>query len=1111
MEISNLLEIYTRNATQKMLAKLLEEGTKNIYLEGGKGSFFSLTVATIAKLNPNKHHLIIVEDREKASYIQNDLENCLGKNYSAVFPMSYKRPYQFEEIDNANVLERSEVLNKVTEYIGKSFVIITYPEAIAEKVVNKKSLVKHSHSIKIGDKLDTEFLTEILIDYGFNKSDFVYEAGDFSIRGGIIDVFSFSNEKPYRLELWGDEVESIRTFDPENQLSIQDEYRLTLTPDIQTKLHQEVRESLFEFMHQPTVWVYDYKSTLETVHAYYTKCEEKFETIGEQSADTYVVQDPQELFLNKKLLKKELDQLPLVEFGNKNSTKSKEFVTFEVSTQPSYNKKFELLADEFSQKHLQGYALVLAGESSRQVEKLKAILEEHHAPEVQHLPLSLYGGFVDHQEKLLVYTDHQLFERFHKFRTRTKYSRSRSISLSEIKNLQPGDFVTHIDYGVGRFAGLERKDVEGKKQESVRIIFKGDDILYVSIHALHKITKYSGKEGTSVQLSKLGSGDWEKKKSKVKKKVRELAIDLISLYAKRVAAGGHAYAPDSYLQAELETSFIYDDTPDQAKTTAAIKEDMEAQMPMDRLVCGDVGFGKTEVAIRAAFKAATDGKQVAVLVPTTVLALQHYKTFKKRLREMPVRIDYVNRFRSAKEIKQILIDLAEGKIDILIGTHTLVGKKFKYKDLGLLVIDEEQKFGVAIKEKLKDLKANIDVLTLTATPIPRTLQFSLMGARDLSVINTPPPNRQPVTTEVHHFDEELIRDAVSAELRRGGQVFFVHNRVADIEGIAMIIQQLVPDSQIRVAHGQMDGKLLEKTMIDFVDHEYDVLVSTNIIESGIDIPNANTIIINNAQSYGLSDLHQMRGRVGRSNRKAFCYLISPPFAGQASDSMKRLRILEEFSELGDGFKIAMRDLDIRGAGDILGGEQSGFITDIGYETYLKILDEAVTELKETTFKDLFKPKLDLEAFKTDCNIETDLEILIPEEYVTNISERLRLYNKLDNIKNEKELTGFNKELIDRFGQMPESVVLLFDTVRLRWQAEKLGFERFALKNMVGKAYVSVSNDRYFQSDTFGKVLKYIQLNPRVCSFKEHKDKMILTFKNLPTIERALVVLKEIQV
>ncbi len=1107
MEIKNLLEVYHRNAQVLNVYEQLKTKQKEIYASGIKASFLSILASIIAQKLDNKHHVIIVEDREKASYIQNDIETLLGKNYSAIFPMSYKRLYQFDEIDNANVLERSEVLNKVTEYYNKPFLIVTYPEAIAEKVVNKQTLVKHSHNICIGDQLDIEFLSEVLIDYGFEKTDFVYEAGDFSVRGGIIDVFSFSNEKPYRIELWGNEVESIRTFDPESQLSLEIEKKLILTPDIQNKLQTEKRESIFQFLNEPIVWVEDLKYCKQVVNNYFDKCKDQFEQIQTKTNNTVVVLKPQELFLNTSSLKAELEQLSVLEFGVKNSTKTEIEIAFCTKSQSSYNKKFDVLAEELNEKRAKNYALVVCSDSSKQLEKLQAIIEEQKGPEIDTLLNSFYGGFIDEDEKLLFYTDHQLFDRFHRFRTRTKYSRSKSLTLHEIKNLQPGDFVTHIDYGVGRFAGLEVKLIDGKKQESVRLIFKGDDILYVGVHALHKIAKYSGKDGTAPQLSKLGSGEWEKKKAKVKSKVKELAVDLIKLYAKRVASHGHAFSADSYLQVELETSFMYEDTPDQAKATADVKKDMEAQNPMDRLVCGDVGFGKTEIAIRAAFKAAVDGKQVAILVPTTVLALQHYKSFKKRLEDLPVRVDYVNRFRSTKEVTQITKDLAEGKIDILIGTHTLVSNKFKYKDLGLLVIDEEQKFGVGIKEKLKEMKADVDVLTLTATPIPRTLQFSLMGARDLSVIQTPPPNRQPVTTEVHHFDEEIIRDAISAELRRGGQVFFVHNRVADIEGIGAIIKKLVPDCTLCVAHGQMDGKLLEKTMMDFIDHEYDILVSTNIIESGIDIANANTIIINNAQSYGLSDLHQMRGRVGRSNKKAFCYLITPTFGSAGSDSMKRLRTLEEFSDLGDGFKIAMKDLDLRGAGDVLGGEQSGFISDIGYETYQKLLEEAIEELKEKEFKALFEPKLNYDALKTECNLETDLEIIIPETYVSNISERLRLYNKLDNLKTTQELESFTVELIDRFGSIPEPVEDLIESVKLRWQAERLGFERFVLKNGLAKAYVSIEKNSYFQSDIFGKVLNYIQKNPKISGIQQLKDKMVITLKALNSIKEAISILK----
>jgi transcription-repair coupling factor (superfamily II helicase) len=1109
LEVNNLLAVYQRNAQIGILYEELKNNASKIFLNGSKASFISIAASVIAQKLENRHHIMLVEDREKASYLQNDIENLLGKNYSAVFPMSYKRVYQFEEIDNANILERAEVLNKITEYYGKPFIVISYPEAIAEKVVNKQTLVKNSQTISLNDQLDIEFLSEVLIEYGFRKVDFVYEAGDFSVRGGIIDVFSFAYEKPYRIELWGNEVESIRTFDPENQRSLESVQRLILTPDIQNKLQTETRESLFEFLKEPIVWVEDFKYCRQVIENYFDKCSQQFETIQTATNQSAILYKPEHLFLSVASFKKEIEALSVIEFGSKNAIKATKEIGISIKSQPSYNKKFDLLAKDLLEKKSKGYAIVVCSDSSKQLEKIQAILDEQKGPEVDTLNRSLYGGFTDDDERLVLFTDHQLFDRFHRFRTRTKYSRSKSLTLHEIKNLQPGDFVTHIDFGVGRFAGLEIKEVDGRKQESVRLIFKGDDILYVGVHALHKIAKYSGKDGTAPQLSKLGSGEWEKKKSKVKSKVKELAIDLLKLYAKRLQSHGWAFSPDGYLQTELETSFIYEDTPDQAKATADVKKDMEANNPMDRLVCGDVGFGKTEIAIRAAMKAAADGKQVAVLVPTTVLALQHFKTFKKRLEEMPVTVDYVNRFRTTKEIKEITERLKDGQIDILIGTHALVSQKFKFKDLGLLIIDEEQKFGVGVKEKLKEFRADIDVLTLTATPIPRTLQFSLMGARDLSVIHTPPPNRQPVTTEVHHFDEEIIRDAVSAELRRGGQVFFVHNRVADIDSVGAIIRKLVPDCTLCVAHGQMDGKLLEKTMMEFVEHEYDVLVSTNIIESGIDIPNANTIIINNAHHYGLSDLHQMRGRVGRSNKKAFCYLITPTFFSATSDSMKRLRTLEEFSDLGDGFKIAMKDLDLRGAGDVLGGEQSGFISDIGFETYQKLLEEAIEELKEKEFKSLFEPKLDYQALKTDCNLETDLELLIPEQYVSNISERLRLYNKLDNLKQEQDLELFKQELVDRFGPMPEVVEELVTSVKLRWEAERLGFEKFSLKNGKGMAYVPVNKSRYFQSDLFGKILAYIQSNPKRGGLKEQKDKMVLTFEPIRSIKQAIDTLKSI--
>jgi transcription-repair coupling factor (superfamily II helicase) len=798
-----------------------------------------------------------------------------------------------------------------------------------------------------------------------------------------------------------------------------------------------------------------------------------------------------------------------VEFGNRFILPADQTFEWPSSAQPSFNKNFELLASNLYDHQLQGYGNFIAAEMPKQLERLKGIFEEINAQlKFQPLEFAVRQGFVDQNLKIACYTDHQIFERFHRYRAKEKFSKSKALTLRELQTLQPGDFVTHIDYGVAKFAGLEKREVNGHEQEAIRLVYRDDDLLYVSIHALHKISKYSGKEGTPPIMSKLGSQEWENKKSKAKKRVKDIAKELIELYAKRKSAPGFAFNPDNFLQAELESSFMYEDTPDQARATEDVKKDMQLPHPMDRLVCGDVGFGKTEVAIRAAFKAATEGKQVAVLVPTTILAMQHYRTFSERLSNFPVKIDYVSRFKTDKEIKKIVEDVGEGKIDILIGTHRIVSKDVVFKDLGLLVIDEEQKFGVKVKDRLKELKVNVDVLTLTATPIPRTLHFSLMGARDLSIIATPPPNRQPVTTELHTFDETIIRDAVSFELRRGGQVFFVHNRVSDIESIANVIYKLVPDSRIGIAHGQMDGDKLEKIMVKFIDGEYDVLVSTNIIESGLDIPNANTIIINQAHMFGLSDLHQMRGRVGRSNKKAFCYLLTPPASVLTADSRKRLAALEEFSELGDGFKVAMRDLDIRGAGNLLGAEQTGFISDLGFDTYHKILDDAIQELKETDFRDLFASELAEKAklIVQDCVIETDLEILIPETYVNSTTERLQLYSRLDNIKDETELKKFSEEVKDRFGAIPPSVEELINSVRLRWLGERLGFEKLSLKNEKLRAYFISTKDQYFSSDIFGQIISFVKKHPKQCKMRDSAGKAMLVIEDIKTVDGAIDLL-----
>ncbi len=1082
-----------------------------IQVKGLHGSLDAVVLASVYK-SVRSNHLIVLHDKEEASFFMNDLQNLLEEKEIFLFPMSYKRPYEYDEIENANVLMRAEVLNQLSNH-PEGNIIVTYPEALSEKVINKKSLASNTFIVKKGEQLDREFLEEYLHTYDFEKTEFVFEAGQFAIRGGIIDVFSFANELPYRIELFGNEVDSIRSFDPGSQLSVDVLEKVSLMPNVQTRLVQEQRQSIFEFISPTTrVWLKDTQLTQDVINRCFAKASQSFDKILAESGQIKVVLEPAQLFETSDDFKDHLTKFSRIEFGSRYSFTDAKIVEFKSSVQPSFNKNFELLATNLLDFQQQGFANFIAAEQPKQSERLHGVFEEIH-PELkfQTLSFSLRQGFVDPSLKIVCYTDHQIFERYHRYKSKEKFSKSKALTFRELQSMQPGDFVTHIDYGIGKFAGLEKKEVNGKEQEAIRLIFRDDDMLYVSIHALHKISKYSGKDGATPPISKLGSNEWDSRKSKAKKKVKDIAKELIALYAKRKGSPGFAFAEDGFLQAELESSFIYEDTPDQAKATEDVKRDMQQPHPMDRLVCGDVGFGKTEVAVRAAFKAATEGKQVAVLVPTTILAMQHYRTFSERLADFPIKIEYVSRFKTEKEIKEIINEVKEGTVNIIIGTHRVVSKDVLFKDLGLLIIDEEQKFGVKVKDRLKELKVNVDVLTLTATPIPRTLHFSLMGARDLSIIATPPPNRQPVTTELHTFDEVVIRDAVSHELKRGGQVFFVHNRISDIEQLANVIFKLVPDSRIGIAHGQMDGDKLEKAMMKFIEGEYDVLVSTNIIESGLDIPNANTIIINQAHLFGLSDLHQMRGRVGRSNKKAFCYLLTPPTSVLSSDSRKRLAALEEFSDLGDGFKVAMRDLDIRGAGDLLGGEQSGFITDLGFDTYHKILDDAIQELKETEFKDLFAEELLAKAklVTQDCIIETDLEILIPDTYINNTSERLQLYSSLDNIKNEESLVRFTESLRDRFGILPPSVEQLINSVRLRWLGEQLGFEKISLKNDKLRAYFVSGKDEYFKSDVFGSIIKYVQTHSKRCRMKDTSGKLMLTIDDVISVDQAIELLKAV--
>lgn len=1064
-------------------------------------------VSTMSRINGG-YHLVIAHDKEEAAYLSGDLQAFMDGGEPLLFPSSYKIPYQLDEVENANVLMRAEILNRILSNKGSSEIIVTHPEALFEKVVNKRSLKEHTFVARKGDRVDVEFIAEILSTYDFEKVDFVYEPGQFALRGGIIDVFSFANELPFRMELLGKEIESIRTFDPETQLSQAPVERISIIPNIRTKMTKEVRQSFFGFLPEDTtVWIKDYELILDVLEESFKKASDRFEQERHSGTDSnYLLLNPGELFENANSFEKSIQGFTRIEFGNKFHLSPEKVFTRNIKPQPSFNKNFALLVENLAENESKGVLNIICSESEKQIERLLNIFAElDPSLTVQPLLIGVRAGFVDPSLQLACYTDHQIFDRFHRSKTRVKAGKSKSLTLRELKTLQPGDFVVHIDYGVGRFAGLEKVEVNGNFQEAIRLVFRDDDLLYINIHALHKISKYSGQEGTIPTMSKLGSPEWENKKTKVKSKVKDIAKELIALYSKRKAVPGFQYSKDSVLQVELESSFIFEDTPDQALATTAVKEDMEKPYPMDRLVCGDVGFGKTEVAIRAAFKAVNDRKQVAVLVPTTILAMQHFHTFQERLENFPVKVDFINRFRTAKEIKEITRQVSSGEIDILVGTHRIVNKDIQFRDLGLLIIDEEQKFGVKVKDQLKEMRVNVDVLTLTATPIPRTLHFSLMGARDLSVIATPPPNRQPITTEIYTFNEETVRDAISAEINRGGQVFFVHNRVAEIDTIANLIKKLVPDARVIGVHGQMDGKKLEKIMVNFIEGTYDVLVCTNIIESGLDIPNANTIIINRAHMFGLSDLHQMRGRVGRSNKKAFCYLLTPPTSNLPTEARKRLQALEEFSDLGDGIKVAMRDLDIRGAGNLLGAEQSGFITDLGFDMYHKILDEAVQELKQNEFAELFEGdiKEKVEVLVQDCVIETDMELLIPETYVANISERLNLYSQLDRIKTAGELEIFKVSMVDRFGTMPRQVEVLLETVKLRWLAESLGFEKLVLKKGQMKCYfVPSSKEQYFRSDIFGNIIKFIQTKGSACKIKEHKKRLILTIANVNTIDTA---------
>lgn len=1096
-----LVSRYKEDTRTKKINEFLQKDTPSrVRLEGLVGAQESFVLSATYLLSP-KVYIYIAIDKEEAAYVQNTLEAIHDASDVLFFPDSFKRPMQFEEMNNSNVLQRTEVVNKLRMKSSKPRIVVSYPEALFEKVVDPAILEANKIVITKDERLDIDTMIEILVDYGFVRTDFVYEPGQFSIRGGIIDIFSYGNEWPYRIELFDDEVESIRTFNPTNQLSVQNIATVSIIPNINVKFTQNQKVPLFDVLDaNSVVWVKDFDVLLDKLQICFDKCEE-FAKVLKTREDSELKQAFEErafIYPNETMAAIS-DHHMILERSGTTTIDPDLVMKYETSNQSSFNKNFSLLIEDMKSKEKEGFTNYLFTDSVRQIERFYKIFEDLDAQLDFHpVNKAIHAGFVDRQLNIACYTDHQIFERFHKYKLKKGFTTEQAMSLKMLRELQPGDFVTHIDHGVGRYSGLEKIDINGHKQESLRLFYQNNDVLYVSINSLHKISKFKGKDGTPPKLSKIGGDTWKKLKSTTKRKVRDMAKELIKLYAKRKASKGHAFPPDGYLQNELEASFIYQDTPDQEKATIETKEDMMKEHPMDRLICGDVGFGKTEIAIRAAFKCVSDGKQVAILVPTTILALQHFKTFSERLKEFGVTIDYVNRFRSAKEKTQIYKDVESGKIEILIGTHAILNKKIKFKDLGLLVIDEEQKFGVAAKEKLRGIKVNVDTLTLTATPIPRTLQFSLMAARDLSIIRTPPPNRQPIHTERRIFNDELIKDSIYYEVNRGGQVFFVHNRVKSLPEIAGMIQRLCPDIEVGMAHGQLEAKQLEKKLIDFIDYKYDVLVCTNIIETGLDIANANTIIINNAQNFGMSDLHQLRGRVGRSNRKAFCYLFTPPVSVLTTEARKRIRTLEENSELGSGFQIAMKDLDIRGAGNLLGGEQSGFISDIGFETYQKILEEAVYELKETEFKDLFKEDLDKKRqYVRDVEIDTDIEMLIPDAYIPVIQERLLLYTELDTISDEAGLSSFKVKLKDRFGTIPKQVDELVDALRLRWICKELGFERLSYKNNKLRCFfIANAQSSYFESELFQKLLKFVSTDGQ---------KMGLTLKQSKNF---LIVIKE---
>ncbi|MCX6325989.1 MAG: transcription-repair coupling factor [Bacteroidia bacterium] len=1085
--------------------------TGNICIEGLSGSSRAMVLSLVFQKTQTTH-VVIIPEKEDAAYFYNDLVSLLGEDSVFFFPSTYKRSVQYEQTEPANIVLRTEVLNHLASGKRKG-IVVTYPESAMEKVVSRKNLKKNTFNVSKGDKIPLEFLEEMLHEYNFVRTDFVYEPGQYSIRGSIADVFSYSADLPYRIDFFGEEVETIRSFNTDDQLSVSIHKQISIIPNIQDISIEEINDSFTDFLPPSSlIWIEDADYIKEKINNIFSQTTQREES-GQISEKKKIVMTGNNFLEYCKKFR-------MLELGRQSLPEPEARFEFHTEQQPVFNKNFELLSGKLLSNDAENYVTYIISESESQIRRLRDIFTEIN-PEVHFNPLllNLHNGFTDHDLKISIYTDHQIFDRYHKFRIRGYFTKKESISVKELTGLNPGDYVVHIDHGIGKFGGLEKIEVNGKIQEAIKLVYRDNDILYVGIHSLHRISKYKGKDNAEPKIYKLGSGAWQKLKQNTKTKVKDIAKDLIHLYAKRMDSPGFSFSPDSYLQRELEASFIYEDTPDQLTASVAVKEDMEAVHPMDRLVCGDVGFGKTEIAIRAAFKSASDSKQTAVLVPTTILALQHYKTFSSRLKGFPCNIEYISRHKKAADQKKILSQLAEGKIDIIIGTHKLVGQDVKFKDLGLLIIDEEQRFGVSVKEKLKKIKANVDTLTLTATPIPRTLQFSLMGARDLSIINTPPPNRMPIVTELHGFNEEIIKEGIEYEVSRNGQVFFIHNRVENIRQIQAQINRICPNVKTAIVHGQMDGPHVENVMFDFIQGDYDVLLATTIIESGLDIPNANTIFINDAHHFGLSELHQLRGRVGRSNKKAFCYLLAPPLSTLTHEARRRLKAIEEFSELGSGFNIAMQDLDIRGSGNLLGGEQSGFIADVGFETYQRILNEALIELRESEFRE---PSTESEkntaslktehikSYVPDFQIDTDLEIMFPDEYISNISERIRLYKELNEIDSDEALILFEKKLIDRFGSIPPPAEALLDIVRIKWIAVKIGIEKILLKNNLLIAnFVSDSNSQFYRSALFISIMNYVNRKQRQMNMKQKASRLSLTINDVGSVKSAIRILEDI--